>query len=67
MYTAVARYFCLSVATYCFFSTLSPPYNPPDAAGSVKCVVFQKPAALAQRFGMLRRLPSFSGYSMSSK
>lgn len=27
MYTAVARYFCLSVATYCFFSTLSP-YTP---------------------------------------
>lgn len=29
MYTAVARYFCLSVATYCFFSTLSPPLQPP--------------------------------------
>lgn len=43
------------------------PLHPRDAADSVKCVVFQKPAALTQRFGMLRRLPSFSGYSMSSK
>lgn len=65
MYTAVARYFCLSVATYCFF--FHPVPYTPNAACSVKCVVFQKPAALAQRFGYGEKIAELFRYSMSSK
>lgn len=66
MYTAVARYFCLSVATYCFFSTLSP-YNPqmPPVPRNVWSSKSQPPSP--KGLVMLRRLPSCSGYSMSSK
>lgn len=33
-----------------------PPTPTPDAAGSVKCVVFQKPAALAQKVWYVEKI-----------